>query len=57
MIALPMRTAHGIRVLALICLAVSAAVAQTATSRIVSAANNFVSTLDEKQRQRRLVCI
>src|SRR6476660_6539355 len=52
MIALPMRTAQGIRLLAWICLAVSAAMAQTATARIVSAANTFVSTLDEKQRQR-----
>ncbi len=35
---------------ALICLSVSTAAAQTATARIVSAANTFVSTLDEKQR-------
>lgn len=54
MIALPMRIAQGIRLLAWICLAVSAAMAQTATARIVSAANSFVSTLDEKQRQRLL---
>jgi Protein of unknown function (DUF3500) len=39
-------------ILALVCVSVSAAVAQTATSRIVSAANAFVSTLDEKQRQK-----
>jgi hypothetical protein len=37
--------------LALICLSASTAVAQTATSRIVNAANTFLSTLDEKQRQ------
>jgi len=37
---------------ALICLSVSTAVAQTATSRIVGAANAFVSTLDETQRQK-----
>jgi len=36
----------------LICLSAGAAVAQTATSRIVSAANTFVSTLDDKQRQK-----
>jgi hypothetical protein len=34
----------------LICLSVSTAVAQTATSRIVGAGNAFLSTLDEKQR-------
>jgi hypothetical protein len=37
---------------ALICLSVSAAMAQTATSRIVKSANAFVSTLDAKQRQK-----
>ncbi len=52
MIAWPVRTAYPIRVLALTCVAVSAAAAQTATSRIVSAAKTFLSTLDEKQRQR-----
>src|SRR5262245_33931658 len=41
-----------IPVAALVCLTASVAAAQTATSRIVTAANNFVSTLDEKQRQR-----
>jgi Protein of unknown function (DUF3500) len=35
-----------------ICLSVTPAVAQTATSRMVSAANTFLSTLDAKQRQR-----
>jgi hypothetical protein len=54
MTALPMRTAHLVRVLALICLPLTAAVAQTATSRIVTAANRFMSALDEKQRQRLL---
>ncbi len=34
----------------LICLSVTAAVAQTATARIVSAGNAFLSSLDEKQR-------
>jgi Protein of unknown function (DUF3500) len=46
-----MRWLRNLRSLALICLSVSAAMAETATSRIVSAANAFVSTLDEKQRQ------
>src|ERR1700676_1702759 len=52
MFALPMRGGYRMRVLALICLAAGAASAQTATARIVSAANGFVSILDEKQRQR-----
>jgi hypothetical protein len=43
---------RSIRALVLIGLSVSAAMAQTATSRIVSAAKTFVSTLDEKQRQK-----
>jgi Protein of unknown function (DUF3500) len=43
---------HSMRALAVIVLSVSTAVAQTATSRIVSAANAFVSTLDQKQRQK-----
>lgn len=43
---------YRIRVLALVGFALSSAAAQTATARIVSAANTFVSTLDEKQRQR-----
>jgi Protein of unknown function (DUF3500) len=37
--------------LALICSWVTTTAAQTATSRIVSAANTFLSTLDDKQRQ------
>jgi Protein of unknown function (DUF3500) len=45
-----MGSLRNIRALVLICLSVSAAMAQTATSRIVNAANTFVSTLDEKQR-------
>ena len=52
MAALPMRRNHGVRVLALLCLVASAAAAQTATARIVSATNSFIATLDEKQRQR-----
>lgn len=39
------------RVTTLILLSLTAATAQTATSRIVSAANAFLSTLDQKQRQ------
>jgi hypothetical protein len=42
---------RGVGVLALICSSVTAATAQTATSRIVSAAKTFLSALDEKQRQ------
>jgi hypothetical protein len=47
-----MKTSNGLRVLALLCLPLSAAVAQTATARIVGAAKTFISTLDEKQRAR-----
>ncbi|HXU40061.1 MAG TPA: DUF3500 domain-containing protein [Blastocatellia bacterium] len=46
-----MKTACGILTLALMCLPVNAPMAQTTTSRIVSAANTFLSTLDQKQRQ------
>src|SRR5271155_1847632 len=35
----------------LVWLSLGTATAQTATSRVVSAANTFLSTLDEKQRQ------
>jgi hypothetical protein len=45
------RTLCGVGALVLICSSVTAAKAQTATSRIVSAANIFLSTLDEQQRQ------
>jgi hypothetical protein len=45
------RTIRGAGALALFCSSVPAAWAQTATSRIVSAANTFLSALDEKQRQ------
>jgi Protein of unknown function (DUF3500) len=45
------RTIRGIGALALICSSVIAAPEQTATSRIVGAANTFLSTLDAKQRQ------
>jgi hypothetical protein len=49
MIALSMKRARWICALALMCLSVEAAVAQTATARIVSSANAFLSTLDQKQ--------
>src|SRR5205814_5236149 len=37
--------------LALICLSLTSAIAETATSAMVSAANTFLSTLDQKRRQ------
>ena len=49
--AFSMRTAWSILALAWMCLSVKAPMAQTATSQIVSAANTFLSTLDQKQRQ------
>jgi hypothetical protein len=42
---------RSVLALALICLSVTTSRAQTATARIVSAANTFLSTFDEKQRQ------
>src|SRR5260370_3454959 len=45
------KTGSGMWGVASICLSVAPAIAQTATGRIVSAANAFLSTLDEKQRQ------
>jgi uncharacterized protein DUF3500 len=48
---LSMKTSCGILTLALMCLPVTAPMAQTTTSRIVGAANTFLSTLDQKQRQ------
>jgi hypothetical protein len=46
----PMILKHTAR-LCLVLLSLGAAMAQTATSRIVGAANTFLSTLDQKQRQ------
>src|ERR1700722_11554251 len=46
-----MRTIRAFGAVALICASVTAVSAQTATSRIVSAANNFISTLDDQQRK------
>jgi hypothetical protein len=51
MTAFSRTAAWSILALALMCLSVKAPMAQTATSRIVSAANTFLSTLDQKQRQ------
>src|SRR5688572_17761030 len=49
--ALSIRTARGIFALVLMWLSAIAAMAQTPTARIVSAANTFLSTLDQKQKQ------
>lgn len=49
--SLPGRTTRAIWAVTLICWASTAAVAQTATARIAGAANAFLSTLDQKQRQ------
>jgi len=46
------RTVRNIGALAVMFLSVNTALAQTATARIVSAANAFLSTLDQKQRGR-----
>ena len=45
------KTIRVVGALVLICSSLTAARAETATSRIVKAANTFLSTLDEKQRQ------
>src|SRR5690348_4379206 len=45
------RTASRIGALALVCLSLKPAQEQAATSRIVSAAKSFISTLDQKQQQ------
>jgi hypothetical protein len=45
------RSNQIVRISILFSLSLGSAVAQTATSRIVSAANTFLSTLDQKQRQ------
>ena len=47
-----MRSTPAARVATLLLLSLTAATAQTATSRIVTAAKTFLSTLDQKQRQR-----
>jgi hypothetical protein len=48
---LPTKTGRVICALASVFLPLTSAVAQTATTRIVAAANAFLSTLDDKQRQ------
>src|SRR5450631_2956316 len=45
------RIIRSILAVATIWLSVTAAIAQTPTARIVKAANTFLSTLDQKQRQ------
>ena len=49
--ALLMPTVRSLCLLAAMCLAAHTAMAQTATSRIVGAANHFLSTLDQTQRR------
>ena len=51
MYGLSMRRAWSILALAWICVSANATMAQTPASRIVSAANAFLSSLDQKQRQ------
>ncbi len=46
-----MKTNHTARISSLVLFSLSAAMAQTATPRIVNAANTFLATLDQKQRQ------
>jgi hypothetical protein len=46
-----MRAIHSVRALTLILLPLAAVTAQTETARIASAANSFLSKLDQKQRQ------
>jgi hypothetical protein len=47
-----MRINQTLRILALLSLSLASAAAQTATSRIVTAANTFLATLDQTQRQK-----
>ena len=47
----PVRTIHSLSAVLLICLSLGAATAPTATSQMVKAANAFLATLDQKQRQ------
>jgi hypothetical protein len=46
-----MRINHTVRISILMSISLGAVMAQSATSRIVGAANTFLSTLDQKQRQ------
>ena len=46
-----MRIQQAVRISILIAFCASGAMAQTATARIVSAANKFLSTLDDKQKK------
>jgi len=47
-----MKTKHAVRALILISFSLCSAMAQTATTRIVTAANTFLATLDATQRQK-----
>ncbi|MBI2687430.1 MAG: DUF3500 domain-containing protein [Acidobacteria bacterium] len=48
---LSLGTTRTLDTLVMICLGINAAAAQSTTSRIVGAANSFVSTLDERHRK------
>lgn len=48
----PMRAVHRVLTFVLVCSSLTAVKAQTATVRIVSAANSLLSTLDASQRQK-----
>src|SRR5215831_11594877 len=50
--AFTMSAIRCMSLLAVICSSVTAATAQTATEKIVTAANAFLATLDENQRQK-----
>src|SRR5579864_3964360 len=56
-IVLAMKNIRVIGAAVLICSLITVAAAQTATSRIVSAANTFLATLDATQRQRVLFAV
>jgi Protein of unknown function (DUF3500) len=51
MLVLSLKSIRSISVLAVICSFLASASAQSATSKIVNAANTFISSLDEKQKQ------
>jgi hypothetical protein len=51
MSAMSLRTARSLSVIGLICLPLNCLVAQTTAPAIVKAANSFLSSLDQKQRQ------
>ena len=51
MLVLSLKSIRSIGVFAVICSSLASASAQSATSKIVNAANTFISSLDEKQKQ------